>query len=165
MLWFCDMLIQPITSEFESSEGHITVSISRSRIKAKFSSDISWYIFPWSHFYNKQQTRTPLVFESFLVPMTDLEVDFTLIHLPYKWRRVIITLSASSWLSYKSVVTKINTRVLIWLSSQYLSCQGLNKYELKVIYHNTESGYDKNKYILAKNKNKYMKLLILILIH
>lgn len=41
----------PIISVFESSEGHITVWISRSRINSKFSSEISLYISAWSHFY------------------------------------------------------------------------------------------------------------------
>jgi hypothetical protein len=34
-----------------SSDGHITVSLSRSRINSKFSSEISLYISAWSHFY------------------------------------------------------------------------------------------------------------------
>lgn len=35
---------QPIFSVFVSSEGHATVSMSRSRINCKFSSEISLYI-------------------------------------------------------------------------------------------------------------------------
>jgi hypothetical protein len=43
--------LQPIFSVFVSSDGHITVSLSRSRINSKFSSEISLYISAWSHFY------------------------------------------------------------------------------------------------------------------
>ncbi|KAL0843444.1 hypothetical protein Bca101_016689 [Brassica carinata] len=43
---FFNIRCQHVTRGRESSEGHIRVSISRSRINAKF---------PWSHFYNKQQ--------------------------------------------------------------------------------------------------------------
>lgn len=76
---------QPIFSVFESSEGHITVSIRRSRINSKFSSEISLYISAWLHFCimvativmwsisytcmsNKQQGRSNLT--TYLDPFT-----------------------------------------------------------------------------------------------
>jgi hypothetical protein len=41
---------QPIFSVLLSSVGQMTVSISRSRISARFSSEIFPYVFAWSHF-------------------------------------------------------------------------------------------------------------------
>lgn len=96
---------QPIFSELVSSEGHIIVSINRSRINSKFSSDISLYICAWSHFY-KTGHRKPRETGSRLLGSLTGKASrsrwsiITLIHFPYRWRRVTITLSARSCFSW-----------------------------------------------------------------
>jgi hypothetical protein len=85
---------------FVSSDGHTTVSISLSRMSSRFSLEILSYIFVWSHFWSDGQMVKVNIFlhqRSLLESVKWLSV--TLIHLLYKWRRVIITLSARSCLS------------------------------------------------------------------
>ncbi|WVY92906.1 hypothetical protein V8G54_031994 [Vigna mungo] len=57
---------QPIFSVFVSSEGHITVSISRSLINSKFSSEISLYISAWSHFCTNNASKLKYIIPSLL---------------------------------------------------------------------------------------------------